>query len=204
MHHLYSTRQGFTLIELMTGILLTALIGFAIYQALFQGMRLWHRTTQVKVLDELNFYIEELTEDVRNAVKYSTREFEGETDYLTFYSLQGNRINSNRHDVMVTGPSQVSYQYDVAAQIVTRKQDDYMKLLYNRKDAGQSRVVATHVVNQKLEYYYTGRYFSYEWRNHWKDSCFPRAIRIRLDYKEMNQTKTISRVIPITSGVCAV
>ena len=59
--------EGFTFVEMIVAIVITASLGIAVYTTFAQGVRLWTRTAKDRGEWKVDLWVEKMTEDLRNS-----------------------------------------------------------------------------------------------------------------------------------------
>ena len=185
--------KGFTLVELILAVILISFLGGVVYNIFAQGIQLWNYAVRESSQIDLYLCFEKMTDDIRNALKYSSEKFSGSIDSMQFYS-QSTSISR-------FGPIRVQYVFDRQKKELRRIESDYKVILNSGSDV-QETVLAHHVVNCAFSYYYSDQKNSYGWKNAWNDMCFPEAVRVSVDYSEKNVMKNVTKTITLPSGGC--
>lgn len=187
--------KGFTLVEVILSAVLVALLGGAIYLTLSQGVRIWNRAAKNRPEIDIYMGFEKLTDDLRNALKYSTGKFKGSIDSLEFYTQ-----NSTSG---VPGPMQVSYLFDRNKKQVKRTKLDYRQIL-NTVQTPSEEVIMQGITDATFSYYFSDRSMVGSWKNFWDTLCIPEAVRVSVSYKDQNQLRKATRTVIVPVGGCAV
>lgn len=190
----HQNERGLTLVEVLVAAVIVAIMAGAFYTTLSQGIRLWRRAVEEKPELKMDLFFDRIQSDLRNAFSYAPAGFAGTEDALQFFALARGF------------PVRVRYYYDQDRGIIYRDEIRYEKILYPKSDAGQAppRPVMEHIKNLSLEYYMRDKEYKFYWKQKWSKDCFPRAVKILMDYGQA-EPKSISRIVnvPAAEGCAA-
>lgn len=195
-------KDGFTLVEMLIAVLIISVLAGAVYATFAQGLRLWQRAGQEGPALEMEFFLEEMISDLRNAMPYGSAVLSGDTDYIQFYKLApgggaAEEGNGDRLDV----PVRLRYQADPVGKAVMKKEESYFKILAPKTDVpAREKMVASGIGTCRFEYYGRDSHRNvYEWKRRWSESYFPAAIKISLEHEKLPGRK-ILKIIPLFPG----
>lgn len=190
------------MIEILITVLIVSFIGGVIYSAFSQGVRIWHLAGRNTAELNLDVFFEKITTEVHNAFLVSPSVFSGEADSVAFHSL---KIDQSRSGSNIPNPVFIKYRFDRYKNLIEKNEAEYLHSLnLASTQTNQSGAVATHIADCSFEYYaYDIAARTYSWKKNWQEKCLPLALRIKVDYKDMAQTRNLNRVVMIpSSGRC--
>ena len=192
--------KGFTFVEMIVVIVITASLGTAIYATFAQGLRLWTRASKDRGEWKLDLWGERLTGDLRNAFHDPQWAMKGNQTEFFFATLgsDGTRLS--------VPPVPVYFQYvfdSKAGTVISRKYAFEEVLTAAKKLPRTSDSILDRVISFALEYYtYDSRAKDYRWVSQWNKDCFPETVKITIETQSMNHHKWV-RMIPMpTGGAC--
>ena len=192
--------KGFTFIEMIVVLVITASLGAAIYATFSQGIRLWTRTSRDSGEWRVDLWGEKLTEGLRNAFRDPKWAMKGTRTELFFATLGR---DENRAFVQ---PVPVYYQYVFDPKAGTVESHKYVfeeVLAAVEKRPKVYDSILGKVISFGLEYYtYDVKAKEYRWVSQWNKDCFPETVKITIETQPMNHHKWV-RMIPMpTGGAC--
>jgi len=172
---------GFTLIEILLAVALTAMIGIAVYRALASGIMVWQYSSRVDNQSDAAIFLEQLTADLKNAFVFSKIKFTGgehRMAFATIVHLRQDRRRTADPDEYLEQIGQVEYTFDVAKREIVRRSANYGQAL--KKTFAPGRVLVKDIRDLNFRYYYRTR-GKLETRAD-IDSDLPQAIEVTLDF----------------------
>jgi len=196
--------KGFTLMELVIATLIISFLGTVIYTVFVQGLRLWNRAVKERPEIGIGLCFEKLTVDLRNALVYSNVGLVGGTDSMEFYTLGDSELYlpENKFERR-TEPLLVQYSFQKSDSAVRRSQLNYYEILNQAKIPQKSARIADHIVRLKFSYFRSDPKAVVDWASQWQEKCLPEAVKINLDFKDQNKVKSMSKIISLPAGGCA-
>src|SRR3989338_11130298 len=217
-------KKGFTLIEIILGISIFALIALTFYSVFSNGIRINSRANKDEQLyRELRWSLDTLASDLENMVSYegyneNVGPFQGTQQGLSLalptesglklirYSLDspdagkvfetriGEHTSKNKRIV-------VNYTEEEKIEFLVRDQTPLLRSAENNKDDEDTpEILSTHVVPGSLKFSYGGEdkkangEKDFTWKNEWKDVHFPSVVRIELSFVDPDDPGTPLRV----------
>lgn len=192
--------RGFTLVEMIVAVAITAFVGAAIFTTFAQGLRLWARATQDRGVWKIDLWGERLTEDLWNAFRDSRWIFRGTRTELFFASLRHEGGEALSKPV----PVFFHYRFDSSAGAVVSRQYAFEEMLAAaQKPLKTSEALLERVVFFELEFYgYDAKAKDYRWFSQWNKDCFPETVKITIETKPMNHRKWVRMIQMPTGGAC--
>lgn len=193
MRCLMRKNRGFTLIEMLIVSLIMSIISLGLYVTLNSGIKVWQRINiQQLAAEEVNIFFDKFASDLRNSLPFTTINFIGTENGLSFPSI----IKSQRLEGRTIG--QVLYTYDSRAGLLNRRQKDYSQI-YNLEEAAPSATLKN-IKSLVFQYYvYDKERKEYFWHNEPLPEQIPWAVRLELEFlagaKTYGFTKTVA--IPV-------
>ena len=166
--------SGFTLIELLISSVVISVIALAGYFSLAAWIRVWQRVNQKAEYEDLAFFFDRFGYDLRNCLEFSTIDFSGSKDRISFAAL----LNSSRLKKRTVG--EVSYLYQPQAGSLSRQERDYSHL-YNDEE-GWARIALARIKSLEFKFYiYDQAEKKYLWLEEFDRDGLPLAVRIELE-----------------------
>jgi hypothetical protein len=199
---------GFSLIEMILAGALVAVLGGAVYSSFSQGVRLWRYVADARPRIELDFLMDRLTLDLRNAFQDSASPFSGDSKNIRFFTMTA---ESGDHSSAAgfgefSRPVLVIYEYDRDRKQIIKILHEYTGLLTKRKKPPLARkVVMEHVQNVSFSFYQgRDRFGARIWRKNWseKSNCLPQAVRMTVQLDETMKLRRADQVINVMAGFC--
>jgi prepilin-type N-terminal cleavage/methylation domain-containing protein len=188
-----NNRRAFTMIELMVVTVILAVISFAIYSLLSNGLKIWKRVNQPIFEEDIDIFLEKYTHDLRNCAKFSGIKFIGAPDRLEFATI----VKSTTLQLNTIG--QILYVYNQQEQQLDRIQRDYSQIYSNEQGLSQS--ILGHLKSLKF-YYYIQEKNSKErvWVQESPVDSIPLAVRMELQLTHGTETSEFTRTVSIPVG----
>ena len=195
---LIGRNKGFTLVEMIVTIVITAFLGIVVYTTFSQGVRLWTRTAKDHGEWKVDLWVEKITADLRNVFQDPQWPMKGTRTELAFATLL-----HEAHGNISGTPSYFRYFFDSNAQSVVCQRYAFENVLMSKPSPQVTMPALEKIVSFDLEYYtYDPKAKAYHWRSQWNKDCFPETVKITIEPEQMNHRKWI-RMIPIpTERVC--
>ncbi|MBI3306476.1 MAG: hypothetical protein HYZ84_01530 [Candidatus Omnitrophica bacterium] len=194
------------MIEVIVTAVIVSFLGTIIYTTFLGGNRIWRYAMMGSAESEIDYFLEKLTVDLRNAFPFTANILVGAPASLQFYT----RIPAGEKSVLwgkvpLQQPVRVRYHFEQDSHEVQRTQETYQQMLLpstigeDQTDqvAGDIRGIAIHYdmsVNKPTPG---------QWVSYWNRPCLPRAIKLDIEYGKDKAEKTMSRIIPVPAGGCA-
>ena len=211
------TKKAFTLIELLLGIGIFALIALTFYGIFSNGLKINSKAEQIEQLSrELRWSLDSLTLDLENMVSYEgysggSGVFEGKPQSLSLalptesglkiirYSLQPpemEKIFETRIEEHTTKNKQIIVSYDAKDQIefLVREILPFFSSTETAEARGEPEVLSTHIQPDSLHFKYGyqekkgDKETTFNWKDEWKDAHFPAAVKVELSFMDPTQS----------------
>ena len=175
--------RGFTLVEVLLASMLSALVFVGIASSLVQGVKLFEKLKVVDGEQELEFFMERLTHDLKNSASYSLIPFSlsDTKESLSFAALllQGDETDP----VSEAKPVRVEYSYDKEARTLVRIEESRT----TDKNKIKKEVLAPNIASIKFTLSPEG-------------SGFPKKVGVYLEYDGPGHLQILEKYISIMTG----
>jgi len=196
-------RSGFTLIETMLAVLIVSLISTVLYSVFANGVKIWHRSNLVKPEFEISIFLEQLENDIRNALSYNESPFKGKVNSMEFYSMRSSGDQGEAETVPEV-PARIRYDFKAEVHAVFRDIVPYRDLLNRSEKSVIQRKQAQNISKCSFQYFKRiNELQAPSWHSGWSDPCLPDAIKISIEYQDKKQMKILTKIIPVIAGGCA-
>lgn len=183
--------KGFTLVEMIVTIVITASLGVAVYSTFAQGVRLWTRTAKDRGEWKVDLWVEKMTGDIRNSFWDPKSPFRGNRKEFFLATLN----HDAKKEFCLASPEYSHYVFDPKAGDVILQKNTFENVLISRSMAKTGVSVLEKIVAFELEYYgYDPKAKVYRWESHWNKDCFPEAVKITIEPEQMNHRKWIRMI----------
>ena len=81
------SRRAMTLMEILIVVSLIAMMSVAIFNALSNGMKIWKRSQQMVIEEDIAVFFDKIAHDIRNAFVFSQFRFEGDELRFAFPTM---------------------------------------------------------------------------------------------------------------------
>ena len=187
-----------TLMELLIVVSIIGILSIAIYQALSNGIKIWHRVHQLRTEEDVAIFLDKLNHDLRNAYVYSKFKFLGDEYHFRFptivYTLADRRSDSKGEHIDQLG--EVEYYYDFSDKNLYRRQANYGQAI--AQIWAKPQLLAKNLEEIKFRYYYltgNGDYFSQETLE-----VFPSGIEVEIRFLGQQGHQVIREYFNILLG----
>lgn len=199
-------QRGFSLIELLLAVMLTAVLAAGIYSTFSQGLRLWKRAVEMKPDLESDIVFEKIQGDFRNLFLSGRQKFAGEKDSFGFYAFSPQDRVDSEQKYRIKVPVRVNYRFDAGEGYLLRSEKSFRAELAPPKMTGEESAelkVGGQLQACSFEYYHEDlEKKTFQWKPFWKEACAPRAVRISLRYESSNKIGYVVKIIPVPAGGC--
>ncbi|MCG2676256.1 prepilin-type N-terminal cleavage/methylation domain-containing protein [bacterium] len=157
--------RGITLLELLVALVITALLGIAIYNVSKMAMDAWQKgEARTQVYQNLRIAINRVSEEIGSAITlnptYNPAKkiyFYGQSNRLDFISIAHAPIG-NYYDSVFTSPPELVFDcceigYRVSGTTIYRRKQEKNVPDSDIKAGGTEKEMATHITNLSLTYY---------------------------------------------------
>lgn len=192
--------KGTTLVELLVAAVIFTVVAAAIYAVFSQSAKLWSRAAQQKPEWEIDLFFERISSELRNAYVNAGIGLDGTAESVEFFTLVTS-VDRDFSPSPVRLPAKVRYYYDPVKRTVYREQTGYRKVLYPKGSAAAAaEAVAGNIDGFSVQFYHENvRSKSVVWKKLWREPCFPRALKISLDYGP-GRAQKMSRFLFLPQG----
>ena len=187
-------KKGFTLIELVIVISMTALVSMAVYALFNNGVKVWKVVNQQSPQEDVGIAFDKLSRDLTNSTKFSGISFQGSETSIGFPALV---ICPSLGGIR--GIAEVNYSYDPESGKLIRRQKDFSQI-FSRED-GQSAEIIKNIRSLRFYYYYLdSENNEYSWRKDWLPGAFPLAVRVELELEHGVKDDLFVETVSIPCG----
>ena len=191
--------SGFSFVEILVAVAIISFLGLAIYNTFSQGLRIWHRVRVQNPEMDIELFMERLTADLRNAVKFTSDPFKGRREGMEFYTMDFSEIRKGSDPYRE--PVEVKYVYDSKTKSIGKGEKGYREML-NQPDAPISfRPLVESILNFNVEYYFHDvQRDRFIWQNHWEEGYLPEGIKVSMDYGNKAKPRRMVRFLSVPAG----
>ena len=191
--------EGFTFVEMIVAIVITASLGIAVYTTFAQGVRLWTRTAKDRGEWKVDLWVEKMTEDLRNSFWDPLCPLKGTRTGFFFATLTHDASGALREG----SPVYFRYVFDPKTGLVLSQKNSFENVLMNQSMSKTPSSVLEKVVAFELEYYgYDPKSKVHRWESQWNKDCFPEAVKITIEPEQMSHRKWIRMISMPTENAC--
>ena len=191
--------EGFTLVEMIVAIVITASLGLAVYSTFAQGVRLWTRASKDRGEWKVDLWVEKMTGDLRNSFWDSKCPLKGTRTEISFATLTHDAVGARREGL----PIYSHYVFDSKSEAVIFQKNTFENGLMSRPIPKMATSVLEKIVAFELEYYsYDPKAKVYRWESQWNKDCFPEAVKITIEPEQMNHHKWIRMISIPAENAC--
>ncbi len=198
-HRMLFSRRGMTLMEILIVVSLIAMTSVAIYSALSNGLRVWERSQQLVIEEDVAIFFDKFSQDLRNAFRYSMFKFEGGQQRITFptiiHMLADKRSGLPQKEY-VDQPGKVEYYYDGLEDILYRRQANYSQALNGHFFKKRALIHGVEAVKFSYFYYAEGR----EIYSPDVLETYPSRVEVEVEFSDKQGKKKMNRFIDIPLG----
>ncbi|MFC1658533.1 prepilin-type N-terminal cleavage/methylation domain-containing protein [Candidatus Omnitrophota bacterium] len=185
--------KAFTLIELLIVLTMVSIIGLAIFVTLSNGIDIWQRLNQAQAQDDINIFFERFARELRNTFAFSTINFSGGIDsvsFATFVVTPGSSLPQE------TGIGRKAYRFDKAGRKLIKEEMNFSQV--SSGASGSAQELLTEIDFLQFSYYfYDQQSQEYLWLQEWQEDSLPLAVRIELEFYNGKHQQRIIRSIDI-------
>jgi len=190
--------KGFTLVEMIVTIVITAFLGIVVYTTFSQGVRLWTRTAKDHGEWKVDLWVEKITADLRNVFQDPQWPLKGTRTELVFATLRHEANGS-----IAGTPAYFRYVFDPNTQAVVCRRYAFEDVLMAKSSPQSTLSALEKILAFDLEYYaYDPKAKAYHWQSQWNKDCFPETVKITIEPEQMNHRKWIRMIQIPTERVC--
>jgi prepilin-type N-terminal cleavage/methylation domain-containing protein len=195
-------RRGFTFIEMLLVTALMASLSLAIFLCLSNGLKLWQRTQQALLQEDVAIFFDKFSGDLRNAFSFSTLAIEGRENSFVFPTIvwmRTDRGSVRAAEEFVDQLGRVRYEFNAADGVLTRQQANYSQGTRKVWADTAPQVIFHGATEVRFKYFYSGRKgdeFSTEAKG-----GLPSGVEVDVRYKEGQEERTYQRFFPVPLGI---
>jgi len=195
-------QRGFTCIELLLVTALMASLSLAIFLCLSNGLKLWQRTQQALLQEDVAIFFDKFSGDLRNALNFSTLAIDGQEYSFTFPTIvwmRADRGSARAKEEFIDQYGRVRYAFDAGAGILTRQQANYSQGVRKAWGDLAGQALLRGVTEVRFKYYYSGRK-SDDFSTEAKDGL-PSGVEVDVRFKDGAEERTVKRFFPVPLGI---
>lgn len=178
-------KTGFTLMEMMVAVVISAIIAAALGNALITGFKLWQRVqTQSIYQTDLGFFLESLARRIRQVIPLSYAGFEGNERKVVFVTVRDSNIEK------------YTYEFDSMNRVMNIGKNNLQEIR-EEKTGFQAQEGLNNLEELRLSYLTVDPVKKeHNWVNSWEQSKgLPLAVR--LEGKRLGQEFRRTIFIPV-------
>ncbi len=123
--HCSVERAGFTLIEILFVMAILSIVSLAVYSSFDSGIKIWQRLNKDAPAEDLNIFLEKISDDLRNSFKFTGIEFVGRDKSISFATLVLTELGQRDRGLIV---GEVGYGFDEERETLNRWYADYSRV----------------------------------------------------------------------------
>ncbi len=188
-------RSGFTLLEILLAVTLTAIISLSVYSLFSSSVNVMIRMNQANADEDINIFCEKMGRDLENVVRYHPIPFVGKQDQFSFASpfLFGSHEGENK------GVGQLTFLYDSSSESIQRRQDN-LNQVYSEK-LSKPITIFQHIINARFTYFaFDKNEKRYRWYEEYDETELPCAVRLQLEFLNGDKKIELTRTFFIPAG----
>jgi prepilin-type N-terminal cleavage/methylation domain-containing protein len=195
-------RRGFTFIEMLLVSALIASLSLAVFLCLSSGLKLWHRTQQALVQEDVAIFFDKFSADLRNAFGFSTLGIEGREYSFAFPTIvwmRADRGGVRGAEQFVDQFGRVRYTFDPAEGVLSRQQANYSQGIRKAWADDAPQALLRGATEVRFKYYYSGRKddnFSSEAKDN-----LPSGVEVETRFRDGEGERTFRRFFPVPLGL---
>ncbi len=181
-------RQGFSLIEMIVALVITAFLSGAIYTTFSQGLRLWNRGSKDRSEWKTHLFLEKFKTELRNAFMDPKWSFQGNKNGLILATIDHEGASEDK-------PAYLRYRYDPKSKKLDFQRNSLEEAFTAQPIKKPFRPVLENLQTFGLEYYaYDPGAKSYRWYSTWNRNCFPETVKVTIESDGGENQKMISMI----------
>ncbi len=184
-----------TLLEVLIVVSLIAMIALALYHSLTNGLRIWDKSRQLVVEEDVAIFFDKIRHDLDNTFWYSKIKFEGTEERCSFPTIVHVALDAERMSYQ-DQLGNVEYYFDGLAKKIYRRQASYGEALNG--EFGPPQILAKDISRVKFQYIYlTEDEAKYSEQ---VLEVMPAAIDIEVEFSDRDGRRSFHKVIDIPIG----
>ncbi len=192
-------KYAMTFIEVLIVTALVSVVSLALYHGFSNGLKVWKRSQQVVVEENIIIFFEKITKDLQNAYKFSTITFQGNRSKFSFPVILPVKISStlsNKESVYAQQLARVEYYYDYNKETIFRREGNYGQAL--KDQYFEPRKVVEGVDGLMFKYYYmtdNDEIYSEDILE-----TIPSKIAVTIEFIDNGYRRAMTKYIPVPIG----
>ena len=195
-------KRGFTFIEMLLVTALMAALSLAVFLCLSNGLKLWQRTQQALLQEDVAIFFDKFSADLRNAFSFSTLTVDGREYSFAFPTIvwmRTDRGSAEAAEKFMDQIGRVRYFFDPADGILARQQANYSQGV--RKVWGESapQELLRGATEVRFKYFFSGQKndnFSTEAKG-----GLPSGVEVEVRFRERDEERLFKRFFPVPVGL---
>ena len=189
-----------TFVEVLIVISLIAIISLSLYNALSNGLRVWKKTRELVIEEDIAVFFEKLTKDLRNSYPYSQIPFEATENKFAFPTIV-KTIADEAADLpkgeLVEQVVRVQYVYDYNNDTITKSVANYSQALQGTY--GSEMVLVRAISKLTFRYIYLTK--DGEIKSTEASNVFPSSLEVEVEFFDKGKLKKLRKLIDIPIGL---
>lgn len=188
--------RGLTLIEILLVVSLVSLITLALYVSFANGLKVWERSRQLVLEEDMAIFLDKLSHDLRNTYTYSKVSAKGTSTRFVFPAIVHTMADPKMglpEDAYIDQMGQVEYYFDTTDKSIYRRQANYSQGL--KEKFQNSLRLASSIDKLDFQYHYltdTGEKISDEVLEY-----MPFGVDVKIEFSDKLGKHVIRRFIDI-------
>jgi prepilin-type N-terminal cleavage/methylation domain-containing protein len=175
-------QSAFTLVEMLLAVSILAAVTVSLYQALSHGLRVWERSRQLSVEEDVMIFFDKLATDLRNSFDFSLFDFEGGSGRIVFSTVISVPMGKGAEETVFFADQigRVEYGLDSMSNAIYRRQANYGQAI--KGGFGAVKILARPVKSITFQYFKRGQNaLSLQKLDRKK---LPDAVEVSVEYKD--------------------
>lgn len=192
-------KSGLTFVEVLLAAVLTAMVGFAIYQSLAMGINVWKRSQKLSLEEDVVLFMDRLSQELYNSFLFSQIKFEGNEFRVAFPTIvytPADRRLGWEEGIYVEQVGKVEYYFDLAEDKIYRREANYSQAL--RERYGDPQELVSGVENLRFRFYFLTE--TEEISSSEVLDVIPTGIEVVVEFGDERGRRTMSKFIDIPVG----
>lgn len=191
--------KGMTFMEILIVVSLISLISLALYQAFSNGIRIWEKSHELVIEEDVAIFFDKFSKDLNNAFFFSSIPFEGDNSTCSFPSLiwYSSTVGHPDDHEYFRQLGKVEYYYDSSEDALIRRTANYGKALRSLFD--RPRTLVRGLKRITFRYYYLtdeGEILSDRVLE-----VFPSGVEVEVTVADDKGTRILRRYFDVPIGI---
>ncbi|MCM8791984.1 MAG: type II secretion system protein GspJ [Candidatus Omnitrophica bacterium] len=174
-------KKGFSIIEAILVSAIIPVVGLAIYSTFNSGIKIYQRINRNLALEEINLFLNDFYQDLRNTFDFNDWSFKGESERLELVSLVYDPAFKTKI------PGKIIYLYQADRKRLLRQQFSYPQI-YSDADEKETKILEN-IYNLKFHYYYLKEKDICVWQDTDLYGKMPKAVKIEFEWLDNSQQR---------------